>query len=113
MREAHPEFGMPELGRRLSVKKVDCAARGGLNLGTCYLVSGIGIAAQKNMDLLHCLAGILKRLSGPFVIGVTSIGPQRNWKPPDGSKSSEPRSTGPPCPPAVNDALTSSLCPTA
>ena len=69
MREAHPDFGVPELEQRLTIKKVDCAARGGLNLGSCYLVSGIGISAPQNLDLLHCLVGMLKRISGPWIIG--------------------------------------------
>ena len=51
------------------LKKVDCAARGGLNLGSCYLISGLGITAAKNLDLLHCLAGMLERVSGPWIIG--------------------------------------------
>ena len=69
MRDAYPEFGVPELEQRLTLKKVDCAARGGLNLGSCYLISGTGIATTKNLDLLHCLAGMLKRISGPWIIG--------------------------------------------
>ena len=69
MREAHPVFGVAELEQRLMIKKADCAARGGLNLGSCYLISGIGISAPQNLDLLHCLAGMLKRISGPWIIG--------------------------------------------
>ena len=69
MRDAYPEFGVPELEQRLTLEKVDCAARGGLNLGSCYLISGTGIATTKNLDRLHCLAGMLKRISGPWIIG--------------------------------------------
>jgi hypothetical protein len=60
--------GDPELGERFRMKQLGAVCRGGIDFGSCYLHSSIGIAAKKNLDLLHKIAGVLRQLAGPWIL---------------------------------------------
>ena len=42
---------------------------GGINYGSCYLHSSLGITARANMDLLQSIAAVLSTVEGPWVLG--------------------------------------------
>ena len=64
------ELWPPELRDRFSLKHVGAVCRGGMHIGSCYLVSTpAGITAPVNLNLLHLMAGILKVMVGPWAIG--------------------------------------------
>ena len=56
------------LKSRVQVRWMGAVCRGGLHLVSVYLWTSEGLS-QRNMDLLQCLAGVLSRLRGPWLVG--------------------------------------------
>ena len=53
---------------RVQVRWMGAVCRGGLHLVSVYLWHTEGLS-QRNLDLLQCLAGVLRQLRGPWIVG--------------------------------------------
>ena len=56
-----------ELRSRVQVRWMGAVCRGGLHLVSVYLWCTEGLS-QRNLDLLQCLAGVLSRIRGPWLV---------------------------------------------
>ena len=54
---------------RFTLKRVSACGKGGLQCGSIYCYSGIGITAKPNLDLLESVAHTVKSLKGCWIIG--------------------------------------------
>lgn len=54
---------------RITLQHWAAVCKGGVGLGSCYLVSGCGVKNQRNQDLLQEAANILRAWQGPWILG--------------------------------------------
>ena len=71
---------------RFALGTAGALAQGGVHLASVYLeTTPAGVAAPANLDLLQSIAGVIKVLIGPWVIGGdwndTPCGPGCDWLP--------------------------------
>ena len=58
------------LNERFILKHVAAVCRGGIHMGSCYLMScSVGMKGQTNLDTLQLMTGVLNCLKGPWAIG--------------------------------------------
>ena len=55
--------------RRFTLKHWGAVCRGGIGLGSFFVIAGCGLGHQSNLDLLQEVAAVLKAWSGPWVVG--------------------------------------------
>ena len=61
---------IPEvLKGRFKLRLIGAVVRGGINFGSCYFHSPMGITATPNMNMLQAVAAVLSTLGGPWIIG--------------------------------------------
>ena len=54
---------------RFAMRRVAAMGKGGINCGTPYLNSSVGITARCNLDLLETIAFTLASITGPWMLG--------------------------------------------
>ena len=65
-----PSLWPSELVDRFTLKHVGAVFKGGVNLGSCYLIScSAGVSDPKKLDILQWMACVLSLIRGPWAIG--------------------------------------------
>ena len=58
-----------KISGRFTLKHVGAVCKGGIDAGSCYLIScGAKVKDQRNRDVLQLMAGVLRAVRGPLAI---------------------------------------------